>query len=143
MVPMSTDRERWLALAAPARVARLGTRSARHADVDLVPVTFVIDGDRFVTAVDHKPKTTRALARLANVRAHGRATALVDHWDEDWGHLWWVRLRGPAEVVAVDDPGVRPALEALAHKYAPYRTTPPEGPCIVVHLEHVRGWTGA
>ena len=39
-----------------------------------VPVTFAIVDGCFVTAVDHKPKTTRALARLDNVRASGTAT---------------------------------------------------------------------
>lgn len=139
---MPDDRDAWLARAATARVARLAVRSARTDDVDLVPVTFVIVRDRFVTAVDHKPKTTRALARLDGLRAHGRATALVDHWDEDWSRLWWVRLRGPATVVPADDPSVREALDALVDKHEQYRTQRPAGPCIVLHATDVRGWRG-
>lgn len=130
----------WCAKASAAPVARLATRAAVDDAVDLVPVTFVLVGDRFVSAVDHKPKTTRALARLANVRAHGTATALVDHWDDDWTRLWWVRLRGRAEVVEVDHPMVHDAIDALVDKYPPYRIVRPAGPCVVVHVDDVRGW---
>jgi PPOX class probable F420-dependent enzyme len=140
------DEARWLARAADEPVARLGTVSARTGHVDLVPVTFVIHAGRFVTSVDHKPKSTRSLARLANVRASGRATALVDHWDEDWSRLWWVRLQGDAvelddmtSVFAVD------AVDALVLKHVQYREHRPAGPLLVLTPTEVRGWsaTGA
>ena len=36
-----------------------------------MPVCFALDGDAIVSAVDHKPKTTAALARLADINASG------------------------------------------------------------------------
>ena len=51
------------------------------------------------TAVDEKPKRTRALQRLRNIEANPRVEVLIDRWDEDWSRLWWVRLRGTARIV--------------------------------------------
>ena len=36
------------------------------------------------SAVDHKPKTTTQLARLADIERTGRATVLVEHYEDDW-----------------------------------------------------------
>ena len=54
--------------------------ATRRADgtTDLVPVTFAVDGDRIVTTVDHKPKTTMALRRLRNVTEDPHVTLLAD-----------------------------------------------------------------
>ncbi len=87
-----------------ARVARLGTVSAAG-EPHLVPVTFAVidagsavgdppaDGgaELIVFAVDHKPKSTTALRRLDNIAANPRVAFLVDHYDDDWDRLWWVR----------------------------------------------------
>ena len=119
-----------------ARVARLATVND-DGGADLVPVTFALDGDTFLTAVDHKPKRTRALRRLENVRRRPEVTVLVDHYDEDWSALWWVRLRGTARVVeaaAVD-------LSPLRAKYDQYRDHPPEGPVIAVAVSDWRWWS--
>ena len=40
-------------------------------------------------------------------------TILVDHYEEDWGRLWWVRLRGRARVLDEGDERER-ALALLA-----------------------------
>jgi PPOX class probable F420-dependent enzyme len=119
---------------ATARVGRLATVTA-DGRPHVVPVCFALDAGRIYTAVDAKPKTTQALRRLENVRASGRASLLVDHYEEDWSRLWWVRVDGPAEVV---DAG--PALAALAGKYAQYRDSPPEGPAIAITPERWRSW---
>jgi PPOX class probable F420-dependent enzyme len=121
-------------------VARLATVNAAG-DADLVPVTFaVVNGDTLVTAVDHKPKSTTALARLDNVRRHPVVTVLVDHYSDDWSSLWWVRLRGPASVVDPGGAGHAEAVDALAARYEQYRGRPPAGPAIVVDVREVRGW---
>ncbi len=131
------DRDRVLG----ARVARLGTTSP-DGDVHLVPVTFALVEDRFVTAVDWKPKRTTELQRLANVRRTGTASALVDHYDDtDWTALWWVRLRGTAFVA---DPGTDAhdrAVAALVARYSQYAERPPEGPAIVLDIAEWRSWS--
>jgi PPOX class probable F420-dependent enzyme len=109
--------------------------------VDLVPITFAIVGDVLYTAVDHKPKTTTELKRLDNVRANPEVSVLVDEYDDDdWSALWWVRLRGLAQVV---DGGARydTAIDALVAKYSQYRSVRPEGPAIVIELIRWQWWS--
>ena len=68
----------------------------------LVPICFVVVDGWLVGAVDHKPKRTGQLRRLDDMEHSGRATVLVDHYDdEDWSLLWWVRVRGRAVVRAL------------------------------------------
>ena len=123
-----------------ARVARLGTVDA-HGAVRLVPVCFAVVGDRLVSAVDHKPKRTGQLRRLDDMRTAGQATVLVDHYDEDWSQLWWIRVRGPADVLdAADDPSARAAVDALVAKYQQYREHRPTGAVWRVALDELRWW---
>lgn len=127
---------------AEARIARLGTVGP-DGTARLVPICCALDPgrDRLVSAVDHKPKSTAALARLADIGRTGHATLLVDHYDdEDWSALWWVRVRGAAEVLAPDDAHVAGARELLAAKYPQYRVQPPAGPVYTVALDQVTWW---
>jgi PPOX class probable F420-dependent enzyme len=121
---------------AEARVGRLATVDAAG-DPHVVPVCFVVDGDTVYWAVDHKPKATRRLRRIANLEAHPVAELVVDHYAEDWTGLWWIRVRADAAVL---EPGVEAdrALDLLAAKYVQYRERRPDGP--VVRLA-VRRWT--
>jgi len=120
---------------AAARVARLATAdTAGHPH--LVPVTFAVDGQRLYSAVDHKPKRTRALRRLRNIAANPAVSLLVDHYDEDWATLWWVRVDGLAHLEAMVDR----AVEVLGAKYPQYVGVPPAGPVIVVEVVTWRGW---
>lgn len=86
---------------AARRVARLSTVSARG-DPHVVPVVFAVVGDVVFTAVDAKPKSTRSLRRLANIEAKPRVSMLVDHYEEDWSALWWVRVDGTAKTRPVE-----------------------------------------
>jgi len=123
-----------------ARVARLGTLS-KTGRVDLVPMTFTIVDDVLYTAVDHKPKRTTELKRLENVRATPEVSVLIDEYDdEDWSRLWWVRLRGLAQVVD-DGPRYESALDALVAKYPQYRSARPAGPAIVIELIRWQWWS--
>jgi PPOX class probable F420-dependent enzyme len=122
-------------------VATLGTLGV-DGSVHLVPCVFALAApDRFVTAVDWKPKKTVELARLANVRRTGTASALVDHYDDaDWSALWWVRLSGPARVEAPGGAAHGEAVAALVARYPQYDGRPPEGPAIVIDVTHWQSW---
>lgn len=127
---------------AGARVARLGTHGP-GGRIDLVPITFAVaDDGTIVHAVDHKPKSTTRLRRLANVAADPRVTVLVDHWDEDWTALWWVRVHGTATVVEPGDHGHAPAVDALVARYPQYCEQRPAGPAVVITPERWTGWAG-
>jgi PPOX class probable F420-dependent enzyme len=127
-------------LATEARVARLGTVTA-DGRPHLVPCCFALDGDVLYTGVDDiKSKTTSALRRLDNIRLHPAVTVLIDHYDDDWSTLWWIRLDGHARVV---DPGSleeRAGMGLLAEKYEPYRTRPIAGPLVSVEITHWQAW---
>jgi PPOX class probable F420-dependent enzyme len=129
-------RERF-ASSAVARLATVRPDGAPH----LVPVVFALVDGTVYSAVDAKPKRTRRLQRLANVRAEPRCALLVDHYEDDWSMLWWVRADGTAAVV--EDPEVtHPGLRALAARHPQYRVDPPAGPLLVVTVEHWSGWSG-
>jgi PPOX class probable F420-dependent enzyme len=130
----------WRRRFAAARVARLATADAGGVP-HVVPVTFAVEGDTIWTAVDHKPKRTLALRRLANVEANPRVALLVDEYsDDDWSALWWARADGTARVV---DPPPQRAVAALVARYAQYSERPPEGPAIEVTVARWSGWTAA
>ncbi|WP_430334159.1 TIGR03668 family PPOX class F420-dependent oxidoreductase [Rhodococcus sp. ACT016] len=125
---------------ADAPVARMATVSA-DGDPHLVPVVFAVVHDAIYTAVDDKPKTTRRLRRLANIAATGRVSLLVDHYDDDWSRLWWVRVDGSAHVISpADDEGLR-AIDALVAKYPQYRSMRPSGPVVAVRDLRCRSWS--
>jgi len=124
---------------AAARVARLATVRS-DGTPHLVPVTFAVAADQIVFAVDHKPKSTRALRRLDNIAANPRVALLVDSYDEDWSRLWWVRADGLARVHP-DPTGLRGLPEALRDRYAAYRAVPPVGPFVVVDVTRWSGWS--
>lgn len=124
---------RSIAEAPVARMATVDPSGRPH----VVPICFAVEGDTLYTAVDEKPKRTRALRRLRNLEANPHVEVLIDHYEEDWSRLWWVRLRGTARVVG-DEPH---ALELLRAKYPQYRERPPRGPVIAVAIEERREWT--
>ena len=109
----------------------------------VVPVVFVLGGDRIFTAVDTKPKSTPELQRVRNVRAQPRAAVLAEHYHEDWARLWWVRADGDAEVVDGPVQAVRAGASLLARRYPQYRGVPPPGPLIVVRVTAWSGWSAA
>jgi PPOX class probable F420-dependent enzyme len=121
------------------RVGRLATTNAEGV-VRLVPFCFAVVGDRLVSAVDHKPKRTTRLGRLDDIAATGTATVLVDHYEDDWERLWWVRIRGAAVVHGDDEPVASAARSALVAKYPQYRQHPPAGPVYSVRLDECSWW---
>jgi PPOX class probable F420-dependent enzyme len=76
-----------------APVARLATTDP-DGRPHLVPIVFAIEDDTLYSAVDQKSKQSRSLRRIENARTRPEVTILVDHYDEDWTRLWWIRVRG-------------------------------------------------
>lgn len=127
-----------LRLFSAARVARLAT--VGPTGPHLVPIVFAVHDDAIVTAVDHKPKRSRNLRRLANIADNPAVTLLVDEYDEDWGRLWWVRADGVARVLD-EVTAMQPALDLLAGRYEQYRKVRPAGPVIEVRVQQWTGWS--
>jgi PPOX class probable F420-dependent enzyme len=131
------------------RVARLATVRGSGAP-HIVPVTFGVlpvgpagGRDVVATAIDHKPKTTRNLVRLHNIAAESRVCFLVDHYDDEWSALWWVRADADATVLDGEDPRRAPALAALAAKYPQYQEFVPTGTVIWAEVVRWSWWSAA
>jgi PPOX class probable F420-dependent enzyme len=136
---LSPDDARRLLAAVPiVRLATVGEDGRPH----LVPVTFAVHRGSVYTAVDHKPKSTRDLRRLANVRANPRVALLADHYEDDWSRLWWVWVDGRAQVVE-DTARMAEPVRLLADRYAQYRGRPPEGPVIAITIDSWTGWSAS
>lgn len=127
---------------AEAPVARLATADAAGRP-HLVPVVFAIAGETIYSAVDAKPKRTTRLKRLANVAENPAVAVLVDHYEDDWSRLWWVRADGRGRVVAAEDEEGVLAVDRLVARYAPYREVAPPGPVLAVDVEHWSHWAAA
>lgn len=123
---------------AASPVARLSTVRP-DGGPHIVPIVFATVDDTVFSAVDAKPKRSTDLQRLANVRAEPRCSLLVDHYDDDWRRLWWVRADGTADVVVAPSAG-HPGIQALAQRFRQYRDEPPSGPLLVVTVQRWTGW---
>jgi PPOX class probable F420-dependent enzyme len=134
----SDDLRGRVAAARVARLATLGREGAPH----LVPFCFVLSGEVLYSAVDQKKKRTSRLRRLENVRSDPRVSVLVDHYEEDWSKLWWVRIEGRARELEAGAEA-KEAVRLLTSKYGQYRERPPLGPVLRVDLERWSGWTAS
>lgn len=105
----------------------------------MVPCCFVLLDDVVYTAIDAKPKSTLALRRLQNILASPATCLLVDHYDENWSALWWVRLAGTAGVIESTSEA-QDAKNALATKYPPYEHVAISGPVIALEIAAWVAW---
>jgi len=132
-----TDRER--EILDGARVARLATVRP-DGRPHLVPVTFASpEPGLIVTAVDHKPKRNTNLQRLRNVAAQPAVALLVDHYEDDWAALWWLRIDATARVV-FEEPDRTSLAGTLVGKYNQYLARPPTGPVIAMKIDAITSW---
>lgn len=106
-----------------------------------MPIVFAVAESTIYTAVDGKPKTTHRLRRLANIEANPRVSILVDHYDDDWSQLWWVRADGIA-TIHYDGSVCERGYELLRTKYHQYHDVPLNGPVIAVDVDQWSSWGG-
>jgi PPOX class probable F420-dependent enzyme len=122
-----------------AMLATVGTDGAPH----VVPVVFAVHnaGEQPVvyTAIDAKRKTTKRLQRLTNIEANPRVSMLVDHYDEDWTQLWWVRADGLAEIHHSGDE-MATGYALLRRKYVQYQRLALDGPVVTVTVGRWAAW---
>jgi PPOX class probable F420-dependent enzyme len=121
-----------------ARLATIGQNGRPH----IVPITFALGDDELYFAVDHKPKRTPHLQRLRNIEANPAVSVLVDHYEDDWKRLWWVRVDGRARIVNAGKLRDK-AIELLSARYAQYRSLPPAGPVVAIAVERISGWSAS
>jgi len=120
-------------------VARLATCDGEGRP-HLVPITFAVEEDTILTAVDHKPKRTTHLRRLANIEANPAVAVLADHYEEDWSELWWARADGVARVLQPGTGEHANAVAQLAARYTQYAKRRPQGPAVAISVSRWSGW---
>ncbi len=113
--------------------------SGADGEPHVVPIVFAMSHDVVYTAVDAKRKSTQRLRRLANIAANPRVSLLVDHYDEDWTQLWWVRADGAAQI---HDSGDEMAMgyALLRRKYPQYERIALDGPVVTVAVRRFSSW---
>jgi PPOX class probable F420-dependent enzyme len=118
-----------------AMLATVGAEGKPH----LVPVVFAVHGDVVYTAVDTKRKTTQRLRRLTNIEGNPQVSMLVDHYDDDWSKLWWVRADG---IAAVHHSGEEMAVgyALLRKKYVQYQRIALDGPVVTIEVQRWSSW---
>jgi len=126
------------------RVAHLATAD-QYARPHIVPIVFVYEDPFVFTPIDAKPKSVedwRDLRRVLNIETNGRASVIVDVYNENWAKLAWVRMDGVADILTKGEEH-RHALGLLAAKYKQYEGIPlREAPVIRIRIEHVAQWHG-
>jgi PPOX class probable F420-dependent enzyme len=118
-----------------AMLATVGPDGAPH----VVPVVFAVHDDVVYTAVDAKRKSTRRLRRLANIAANPQVSMLVDHYDDDWSQLWWVRADGLAEIHYSGEE-MASGYAWLRRKYIQYQRIALDGPVVTVNVQRWSSW---
>lgn len=91
-----------------------------------VPIVFAVVGDEIFSPIDGKPKAGKPLQRVRDIERDPRYTLLLQHYDDDWRQLWWLRITGEARVVSgaeLDDGIYRDVVGALRNKYVQYQET--------------------
>ncbi|MCH7713054.1 MAG: TIGR03668 family PPOX class F420-dependent oxidoreductase [Chloroflexi bacterium] len=106
---------------AAARIGHLATADEAGAP-HVIPVCFVLEGDVIYSVLDQKPKRTalNRLRRVRNILANPQVALVVDHYEEAWDRLWYILVRGRAELLLEGGERVK-AIGLLRQKYDQYQ----------------------
>lgn len=116
-----------LKLIRPAKVAHLATADSSLQPY-ITPVVFVLEKDKIFIPLDYKPKTVpiKQLKRVKNIQKNPKVAFQVDNYDDDWQRLWFIMLRGYAELVEQkegdgdQDKYIRKVYDLFVDKYVQY-----------------------
>ena len=133
-----SEDEIWARLAAATHGVLATVHPARG--VDAVPVVYAVAGRTVLIPIDTvKSKRTTRLQRITNLEGDGRCALLVDHYEDAWDMLWWVRVHA---VGAVADP-TDATIAALAARYPRYAAPGSVVSSLVLTPTAVTGWSAA
>ncbi|HET9530918.1 MAG TPA: TIGR03668 family PPOX class F420-dependent oxidoreductase [Blastocatellia bacterium] len=106
------------------RVARLATAD-EGARPSVVPICYAFDGEHIYSPLDEKPKSVapRQLKRVRNIEVNPQVALVIDDYSEDWSKLYFVLIRGAAQIIERDHDGPEHAhaVALLREKYPQYR----------------------
>ena len=114
MIQLSPQQAQRLAAAPVGRLSTADSSGAPH----IIPVCFAYHDRCIYSVLDQKPKRTALtrLRRVRNIRANPQVALVVDHYEPDWGKLWYILITGTAELLTEDTPPAHPEpVEGLEH----------------------------
>lgn len=123
-------------------VARLGL-IGKDGRPESMPIVFVRVGELLFSPIDGKPKSSAKLARIEHIEKNPSGTLLIDHYQDDWEQLWWVRLDVEAEVIRGEHAAWDSAVLKLKDKYSQYQTVPlfqGDPTMITLRYTRIRWW---
>jgi PPOX class probable F420-dependent enzyme len=126
-----------------ARIGHLSTADVLGAP-HVIPVCYAFDGQAIYSALDQKPKRAalNRLKRVRNIQGNPRAALVVDHYSEDWRHLWYVLVHGDALVLEIGQDQAA-AVSLLRQKYRQYQEMDiDQNPVIKIIPRRVISWAG-
>ena len=93
-----------------------------HGVPHVIPICFAARGQAIYSVLDQKPKRTSLfrLRRVRNIQENPQASLVVDHYEDDWGKLWYILITGAAELLLEGEERVE-AVALLRQKYRQYR----------------------
>ena len=130
-----------VALIQARRVGRLATADGRGAP-HLIPICLASDGESIYSVLDSKPKRTslNRLKRVRNILSNANVALVLDHYEEDWGSLWYLLVTGTAQIIQEGEEHRR-AIGLLKEKYSQYRSMDIDmNPVIKITPEKVVSW---
>jgi PPOX class probable F420-dependent enzyme len=106
------------------RVAHLATADPLSRP-SVIPICYAFDGEHIYSPLDEKPKSVapERLRRVRNIELNSQVALIIDDYSEDWSKLWYVLIRGRAEVIERGSDGDEHAraVSLLRDKYPQYR----------------------
>ena len=123
-------------------MARLATVDAQGSP-SAVPICFAFDGQHLYSVIDRKPKSVQPerLKRVRNIDSNPQVSVILDSYDEDWGSLWYILIKGEADLLNPGMAGHGEALALLRRKYHQYRQMEiDDSPVIRITPQRVTCW---
>ena len=63
----------------------------------------------------------------------------VQHYNESWDELWWVRADGVARIIE-NPAAMREGIDLLVDRYPQYAKARPQGPVVEIPVSRWTGW---
>lgn len=138
MVQLSPSQQSLLLSAPVGHLATASSEGVPH----VIPICFTCDGPTIYSVLDQKPKraSLTRLRRVRNILENPNVALVVDHYEDDWGRLWYILLTGTAQLM-LDGEEREKAIGLLRSKYHQYRGMQIDSnPVIKIVLSKVVSW---
>jgi coenzyme F420-0:L-glutamate ligase/coenzyme F420-1:gamma-L-glutamate ligase len=122
------------------RIGHLATADASGVP-HVLPVCFVFSSKLYITIDDKtKKRALRPLKRLRNIAENPAVAVVFDRYDDDWGLLGWVMIRGQARILT-DGTEHDEAQALLRSRYPQLREMQlAKLPVIAIEIEKCTSW---